>query len=80
MKTPVSITPKIRFFLKGLVYGFGEKFEILLTFRFIENTPKKVLGDVVARKQAFLHNKKLQKVEVFSSFLFIKNRSRKSVC
>ena len=46
-------------FLKELVHGFGEKFEILLTFRFIQNTPKKVFGDVLARKQAFLDNKKL---------------------
>ena len=61
--------------------------------------PKKVCGDVLVRKQAFLDNINMdlkkgkigifakgivhdfgQKVEVFSSFVFIKNRSRKSVC
>ena len=61
--------------------------------------PKKVFGDVLVRKQAFLDNinmdfKKKQigifangivhyfdrKVEVFSCFVFIKKRSRKSVC
>ena len=57
---------------------------------------EKVLGDVLVRKQAFLdiqykHGFKTkaklaflhdfgQKVKVFSSFVFIKNRSRKSVC
>ena len=29
------------FFAKGLVHGFGQKFEILLTFRFMQNTPRK---------------------------------------
>ena len=29
------------FFPKGLVHGFGQKFEILLTFRFMQNTPRK---------------------------------------
>ena len=61
--------------------------------------PEKVFGDVLVRKQAFLHNINMdlkrrqncifakgivhdfgQKVEVFSCFVFIKNRSRKSVC
>ena len=61
--------------------------------------PKKVCGDVLVRKQAFLDNINMdlkkgkigifakgivhdfgQKVVVFSSFVFIKNRSRKSVC
>ena len=55
--------------------------------------PEKVFGDVLVRKQAFLDNINMdlkrrqnwhfdfgQKVEVFSSFVFIKNRSRKSVC
>ena len=55
--------------------------------------PEKVFGDVLVKKQAFLDNINLylkkgkisifdfgQKVEVFSSFVFIKNRSRKSLC
>ena len=99
MKTSVSKSHKIRIFPKGLVHGFGEKFNILLPFRFIQNIPEKVFADVLVRKQAFLDNtttdfKKReigifpkgivhefgQKVEAFSSFEFIKNRSRKSVC
>ena len=47
-KTSVSKTHKIGIFAKGLVHGFGQKFEILLTF-FV-----KVFGDVPVRKQAFL--------------------------
>ena len=41
MKTSVSKTHKIGIFPNGLVHGFGDKFEILLTFRFIHNTPRK---------------------------------------
>ena len=41
MKTSVSKTHKIGIFPNGLVHGFGEKFEILLTFCFIHNTPSK---------------------------------------
>ena len=99
MKTSVTKSHKVRIFPKGLVHGFGEKFEILLTFCFIQNTPEKVFAHVLVRTQAFLDNKNMdfkkreigifpkgivhefgQKVEVFSSFEFIKNRSRKSVC
>ena len=36
-----SKTHKIGIFPKGLVHGFGEKFEILLTFRFMQNKPRK---------------------------------------
>ena len=28
------------FFQEGLVFGFGQKFEIFLTFRFMQNTPR----------------------------------------
>ena len=92
IKTSVSKTQKICIFPKGLVHGLGETFEIFVTFRFIQNTPKKVFGDVLVRKQAFLDNKNMdlrkreigifpkgivrefgQKVEVFSSFVFMKN-------
>ena len=41
LKTSLSITHKIGSFPKGLVHSFGEKFEILLTFRFMQNTPRK---------------------------------------
>ena len=34
-------THKIGIFAKGLLNGFGQKFEILLTFRFMQNTPRK---------------------------------------
>ena len=57
MKTSLSKTHKIRIFPKGLVHGFGEKFESLVTFRFIQITPKNVFGDVLVRKQAFPENK-----------------------
>ena len=41
MKTSVSETHKIGIFQKGLVHSFGKKFEILLTFCFLQNTPRK---------------------------------------
>ena len=53
-KTSVSKTHKIGIFAKGLVHGFGQKFEILWTFRWCKIHPEKVLGDVLVRKQAFL--------------------------
>ena len=57
--------------------------------------PERVFGDNLIRKQAFLDNIDMdlkrrqnwhfyhdfgQKVEVFSCFVFTKNRSRESVC
>ena len=41
IKTSVYEKRKIRTFPNGLVHGFGQKFEILLTFRFMQNTPRK---------------------------------------
>ena len=41
IKTSVYHYCKIRIFANGLVHGFGQKFEILLTCRFIQNTPRK---------------------------------------
>ena len=41
IKTTVYEKRKIRIFPKGLVHGFGQKFEILLTFRFMQNTARK---------------------------------------
>ena len=40
-ETSVSKTHKIGIFAKGLVHGFGQKLEILWTFRFMQNTPRK---------------------------------------
>ena len=36
-------THKIGIFRKGLVHGFGKKFLILLTLRFMQNTPRKTI-------------------------------------
>ena len=36
-------THKIGIFPKGLVHGFGQKFVILLTFRFMQNTPRNII-------------------------------------
>ena len=41
IKTAVYEKRKIRIFSKGLVHRFGQKFEIFLTFRFMQNTPRK---------------------------------------
>ena len=40
-KTSVSKTDKIDIFPKGLVHGFGQKFEILLMFRFMQKYTEK---------------------------------------
>ena len=52
-KVSVSETHKIGIFPNGLVDGFGQKFEIWLTFLFMQNTPKKKFGHVLLTKQAF---------------------------
>ena len=99
MKTSVSKTHKTGIFPKGLVHGFGEKFEILLTFRFMHNTPRKSIWLRSHFKTSLFRQYKhrfkttqscffpkaivhddAQKLEVFSYFVFIQNRSRKSVC
>ena len=59
MKRSISKTQGIPIFSKGLVYGFGQKFEILLTFCFMQNTPRKSIFDVLFRKQAFLNNRNM---------------------
>ena len=59
MKTSISKTQRIPIFSKGLVHGFGQKFEILLTFCFMQNTPRKSIFDVLFRKQAFLDNRNM---------------------
>ena len=65
----------------------------------MQNTPRKLFGDVLVRKQAPLDNINMDlkegkigifskaivydfglKVKIFSSLVFMKNRSRKSVC
>ena len=59
MKTTISKTQGLSTFSKGLVHGFGQKFEILLTFCFMQNTPRKSIFDVLFRKQAFLDNRNM---------------------
>ena len=73
--------------------------KILLMFRFMQNTRRKVFVDVLVRKQAFLDRINMdekegkigifakgivhdfgQKVELFSCFVFLKNRWTKRVC
>ena len=80
MKTSVSKTHRIRIFPKGLVYGFGQNFEICLTFRFRQNVAKKRFrcSDVLVQKQAFLDNrnmdfKKKRKIGVDSPSFWSKN-------
>ena len=40
-KTRFQKPTKLAFFPRGLVHGFGQKFEILLMFRSMENTARK---------------------------------------
>ena len=47
MKTSISDTPKVGIFPKGLVHGFGQKLEMLLTFRFMQIHREKVFVDVL---------------------------------
>ena len=56
MKTSVSKTHKIGIFANGLAHGFGEKFEILLTFVLYIIHREKVFGYVLATKEGFLDN------------------------
>ena len=44
---------------KGLVHGFGHKFSIFSTFRFMQNAREKVFGDVLVRKEPFLDHKNM---------------------
>ena len=55
-KTSVSKTHKIGIFARGLVHGFGQKFENCERFVLCKIHPEKVFGDVLVRKQAFLDN------------------------
>ena len=41
IKTSVYEKRKMRIFRNGLVHGFAQKFKILLTLRFMQNTPRK---------------------------------------
>ena len=59
MKTSISKSQRIPIFSKRLVHGFGQKFEILLTFCFIQKTPRKSIFDILFRKQAFLNNRNM---------------------
>ena len=42
---------------KGLVYDFGQKFEIFLSFYFWQNQPANVFDDILERKKAFLDSR-----------------------
>ena len=55
-KTSVSKIHKIGIFPKGLVHGFRQKIEILLTLCFMQIQPEKVFGDVLVGKQALFDN------------------------
>ena len=41
IETTVDEKRNMRIFPKGLVYGFGQKLEILLTFPVMQNKPRK---------------------------------------
>ena len=60
MKTSVSKTHKTGIFPKGLVHGFGEKFEILLTFRFMHNTQGKSIWSCPRYKTSLFRQYKHQ--------------------
>ena len=54
-KTSVSNTHKIGIFPKGLVHGFDQKIGSFVNNSFYAKyTQRKVFGDVLVRKQAFL--------------------------
>ena len=95
MKTSVSKTHKTGIFPKGLVHGFGEKRFVLCiihqekVFGYILITKQPFLDytniDLKSMQNCFFFPKAIvhddaQKLEVFSYFVFIQNRSRKSVC
>ena len=62
-KKPIQIitksilkTRKIDFFLKELVHGFGQKFEIFLLFILAKIGMEKVFDDIFHSKKGFLEN------------------------
>ena len=59
IKTTVYQRLKTSIFQKGLVHRFGQKCEILLTFRFGKIDPQKVFSGVLVRKQGLLDNIKM---------------------
>ena len=44
---------KIKIFRKGLVHRFGQKFEISLTLIFMQNRPRKSMGERSSYKKSF---------------------------
>ena len=55
MKTSIKKSRKICIFPKGLVYGFGQKFQISSSSFFLGTIAREnVCGDVLGRKLAFL--------------------------
>ena len=59
MKRSIKKRRKICIFPNGLVYGFGQKFQISSSFLFEQNRLKKVFGDVLGKKLAFLDYEKI---------------------
>ena len=58
-------------FLKGLVHGFGQNYDIFLFPLFRQNTPKKkVSGNVLYRKLAFQDYKNMDLKEVAKLAIF----------
>ena len=57
-KKNVLYSRKIRYFPKGLTHDFGQKFELSLSFVFIENRTSNDVWDVLLKKEALLDYKK----------------------
>ena len=57
-KKSVLYSRKIRYFPKGLTHDFGQKFELSLSFVFIENRTSNDVWDVLLKKEALLDYKK----------------------
>ena len=58
IKKNVLYSRKIRYFPKGLTHDFGQKFELSLSFVFIENRTSNDVWDVLHKKEALLDYKK----------------------
>ena len=57
-KKNVLYSRKIRYFPKWLTHDFGQKFELSLSFVFIENRTSNDVWDVLHKKEALLDYKK----------------------
>ena len=59
MKRSIKKRRKICIFPNGLVYGFGQKFQISSSFFLSKIGWEKVFGDVLGKKLAFLDYEKI---------------------